>query len=157
LALRPYFNGLRKQRLAEAVLVPANRQHVVDAEVLELDEKVLGLLAGKPDAKHVGHGIDVVLVLDERTNTQGARPLALDLALDAAGRLFVDDLGAMARGVDERRVVGRQVLDQAQKILHIPAPQRRNDLVTDQGLGGPLQVLSDFHDDWRQRLAAISL
>jgi hypothetical protein len=72
-----------------------------------------------------------------------------DLALDAAGRLFVDDLGAVARGVDERRVVGRQVLDQPEEILHIATPQRRNDLVADQGLGGPLEVLGDFHDDWR--------
>jgi hypothetical protein len=43
------------QRLLVAALVAAHGQHVVDAQVAELDQEVLGLLAREALAEHVRH------------------------------------------------------------------------------------------------------
>ena len=94
----------------------------------------------------VGNGVDLVLVLDQRAQPQGAGPLALDALLDAAvGGLVVLDLRRVARDVDERRIELDQIVDQRQQVPDVLAAQRRNDLETDQRPLGAVQVLGDSH------------
>ena len=138
------------QRLDVARVVAAHRQHVLDAEVAQLDQRVLGLLAREAVAQDVRHGVDVVLVLDQRADAERARPLALDLALDRALVLLVHHLGGVAGDVDERRMERHQVVDQLEQAAQRAAALRRDDLVRDQGPRGPRQVLDDLHSScWR--------
>jgi hypothetical protein len=99
------------QWLLVALVVAANGQDVIDAKVAKLDEEVLRLLLGKPLAKNVRYGVDVVLVLDQRAHAKGAGALTFDRPLNAVRRLFVDNFGRMARDVDERRTMLHQVVD----------------------------------------------
>ena len=133
------------QRFLVAAVVAAHGEHVVDAEVLELDQEVLGLLAGEALAQDVGHGVEVVLVLDQRAEAERARALALDPALDPLRGLLVDHLRRVAGDVDERRPVDDELVDQRQEIAYVAAPERRDDLEADQRAVGAREVLGDFH------------
>ena len=117
-------------------LVAADGQHVVDAQVVQLDDGVFGLFAGEPGAQQVRHGVDAVAVLDDAADADGARPLLADPALDGAVGLFlVDGLGHVAGHVDEGRVHRRDLLDDVDDVAHGLAPRRRNDLEAEQGVG----------------------
>ncbi len=112
---------------------------------MELDEEVLGLLAGEALTQDVRHRVDVVLVLNEGTNAQGARPLPHDHAPQPGRRLLIDHLGGVAGHVDERGTVSRQVLNEAHERRQVAASPWRDDLEADQRSGGAFEVFSDLH------------
>src|SRR5690606_28189568 len=132
-----------------AEVVAADGEDVADAEVVELDQRVLGLLAREPAAEDVGHGVDAVAVLEGGTEADGAGPLPLDVAADrAVGELLVVRLGRVARHVDERRLEREQRLDDGEDLLDGAAAAGRDDLVGDERARGALVVLGDFHSPW---------
>ena len=133
------------QRLAVALVVAADRQDVVDAEVAELDEEVLRLLLREAVAEHVRHRVDLVLVLDQRAEPERAGALALHVALDAAVGLFVDDLGRVARDVDEGRPVLHELVHEAEDLTDVPAALGRDDLEADERPIGAREMLGDLH------------
>src|SRR5690606_16848223 len=92
-------------------VVAADGEDVADAEVVQLDEGVLGLLAREPPAEQVRHGVDAVAMLDGGAEAERAGPLPLDVsAVRTVGQLLVVRLGRVRRHVNERRLEGEQRL-----------------------------------------------
>ena len=133
------------ERLPVALVVAADGQDVVDAQEAELDEEVLGLLLGEAMAEDVGDRVDLVLVLNQRADTEGARPLALDVPLDSVRGLLVDDLRRMAGDVDEGRRVLLQIVHQREDVAHVVSPLRRDDLEADGRARRPGEMFGDLH------------
>ena len=59
---------------SRALAVAADREHVLDTEVVQLDQRVLGLFAREPVAEHVGTGStpNRYLIAAHRPNVPGA-------------------------------------------------------------------------------------
>jgi hypothetical protein len=93
----------------------------------------------------VGDGIDVVFVLDEGTDAEGAWPLSRYPPADAVRDVVIDDLSGMACDIDEWWPVFCEILDQAEQALQVAASCRGNDLKADEWPCGLSEVLSDSH------------
>src|SRR5690606_36491328 len=106
------------ERIGVALVVSAQRQQVLDAKIVDIDERVLGLLAREAVAEQVRDGVDPVAVLGGGAQADRAGPLALDVPADGAVRhLLVVDLGRVPGHVDERRLEGEQLLDDLEDAL----------------------------------------
>ena len=126
--------------------VSSDREDVLDPEIVQLDERILGLLAGEPVAQHVRDRVDVEAVLDRGAETERARSLARHAApVGAAGDLVPHGLRRVARDVDERRLVRHQRGDGLVDALHVGPAARRDDLDADEGVRGVREMLGDLH------------
>ncbi len=134
------------ERLAVSAVIAADCEDVVDAQVAQLDEEVLGLLLREPVAEHVGNGVNVVLVLDQGADTKCSGSLALDRALNALGCFVVHHLSRMAGDVDEGRVVLHQIVDHRHQVADVAAALGRDELETDERALCLGEVFSDLHD-----------
>src|SRR5262249_18003118 len=103
--------------------------HVLNAEVLQLDERVLGLVAGESRAQQVRYSLDPEPALDRRAQAQRSRTLTLDMAPQrAVGQLLVRYLRRVSSHVDERRLELNQLLDCLHHLVNRSTAQGRNDL-----------------------------
>ena len=133
-------------RLLVVGFVSANGQNVVYSQKIQLDDRVFGLFPGKPAAKEVRNRIDVVAVLDDPADADGARPFLADPAPDrAVPVLFVIGLGSMTGDVYERRFVRHDLLDDVENLLSALPARRRYDLVAEQRSVGSIEVLRHMH------------
>ena len=133
------------QRLGVANRVAADRQQVVDAEVVELDEEVFALFLAESLTENVRYGVDLELVLNERAEAEGSRPFPLHTPANPSGCLLVDHLGGVARDVNERWPVPAEIVDQAEQAVEIAAALGRDDLKADEGFAGTLEMLRHPH------------
>ncbi len=101
--------------------VPAHRQHVLDAEVVQFDDRVLGLFLGEAVAEEVRDGVDAPPGLDDPADAERARPLLAHPPHDAPVRLLLEGrFRRMAGDVDERRRDGRDLLHHLHDVQHRP-------------------------------------
>ncbi len=56
------------------------KQHIFDAQEIQVNQGILGFFFGESPADDMRHGIHFVMVLDGRTNAYGSRPLAYRFA-----------------------------------------------------------------------------
>ena len=126
--------------------VAADRQDVLDPEVVQLDQRVLGLLAGEPVAEDVRDRIDVEAVLDRGAESERARRLARDAPAERPpGHLVPDRLARVTRDVDEGRLVRQQRRHRLVDAFDVPTAARGDDLDADQRLRRVREMLDHLH------------
>src|ERR687897_1272734 len=73
---RPVSFTVRPSDAGARAGVAADHEHVLDAQIVQLDQRVLGLLAREPFTQDVRHRIDVEAMLDGRAHPERAGRLA---------------------------------------------------------------------------------
>ena len=110
-------------------LVAAQRQDVVQAEEVHVDERVLDVVLRQPAADQVGDHLDPVAVLDGGRYAHRAGAPPHDVPLDAAvGPLGLLDALAVEGDVDVGRIEGHQRIDGREDLLHAVAFERGQQL-----------------------------
>ena len=83
--------------------ITAQGQHVLYVEEVEVDQGILGLLAGEASTQQMRHGVYAIAVHDGGANADGTRPLANgDFFIKTRRILLVDELFAVIGDVDKR-------------------------------------------------------
>src|SRR5699024_3020217 len=62
--------------------IPANGQYVINAQVIKLNKRILGLFFGKTLTNQMRYGIYAIFVHNSRTEPDGAGTFALDMSAD---------------------------------------------------------------------------
>ena len=127
-------------------------QHIVQPQEVDLDQRILGLLAAEATADEVGHGVDVVLRLDGRANADGAGALAqAHLLQQAMAAVLVDDLLAVVGDIDEAGPMFQQGVDAFVDRADVLALEGRQDLEGEQRAVRSEEVVDDLHGGDKSR------
>ena len=107
-------------------LVAAQRQYVVQAEEIEVDQRILDVVFRLPAADQVRYDFDAVFLLDGGRDAHRAGAAAYDVPFDAAiGTHRLLDAFAVERHVDVGRVESDQPVDALEDAAHAVALERR--------------------------------
>lgn len=106
-------------------LVATQQQQVGDAEELEVEQHILGLLTGEPAAEDMGHNGDVVPVLDGGSHSHGAGAAAQRyLVEDTLGRFLVYVFASVGGDIDVAGGELAQLVDGAEQAVDACALER---------------------------------
>ena len=126
--------------------ISAQHQYVVDAEVVQVDECILGFIDAESAADQVRDGIDIVFIEDGGADAFGAGAFADHYFFKSAvGAFFENVLAAVIGHVDESRLVCHEGIEVFVQRLNAFSFQRRQHLKGDQGVFRPLDVFDYFH------------
>ena len=130
----------------EPGVVAMQGHQVVDAEIIQFDQGVLGLATGEAVAEQVWNRLYPEAPFDGGTDPNRAGAFALHVSSPRAiGHLFVVCLCRVAGDVDERRVERHQVLDDSHDLACRTTALGRDDLVRNKWFGGAFQEFCYFH------------
>ncbi len=115
----------RLKRLA----VAAQQKQILDAEEVEVEQRILSLLLREPLADDMRHGLNSILVLYRGRDGHCARALAhAHTAETAVGLFLIYILTVMRRDIDIRRIEILQTVDDVIHLEDTVAFQRRQNL-----------------------------
>lgn len=121
-------------------------QHIVDTQVIKVDQRILGLIYAEPAADQVWNGIHTVFVHDRRTYALCTRPLAHHHFLEATIRvLFKHVFTAMIGNIDERRLIFHQWIEVLIKRLDAFSLEGWQYFKRDKGVFRLVDVVDYFH------------
>ena len=128
-------------------LVAAQRQYVVQAEEIEVDQRILDVVFRLPAADQVRHDFHVVFLLDGGRDAYRAGAAAHDVPFDAAVlALGLLDSLAVEGDIDVSRVEGHQRLHGGEYLLHAVALERREQFEREAGAPGGDRFVDDLYD-----------
>lgn len=121
-------------------------QYIVDAQVMQVDERILGFVDAESAADQVRDRIDIVFIEDGRADALGAGALANHYFFKSAIGAFLEYVfTAVVGDIDESRFMCHQWVEVlVQRIDTFPF-QRRQYLKGDQRVFSPLDVIDYFH------------
>ena len=124
-------------RLGGTGIVAAYGQHILDAQIVQLDQRVFGLLAGKTLADDVGNRLHVIPVLDRRAETYRTGTLPFDVPLHTAiAEFLIVGLRRVGGHINEGRIELHHLVERFEHGLYGTAPFRGDDLKGDQRFFG---------------------
>ena len=121
-------------RLGNELLLPRRRvatqdEQVLEAQVLQVNNRILGLVLVEPAADDVRHGLDLVPVVNGRADADRARVLApRNLPGQARTHVFVHNPLLVIGNGDERRFERQQLVDRGEQLGNRPPLFWRGDL-----------------------------
>ena len=128
-------------------LVSAQRQHVVQAQEVHVDQRVLDVVFRQSAADQVRDHLHAVAVLDGRRDAHRPGAAAHDVPFDAAVlALGLLDSLAVEGDVDVSRVEGHQRLHGGEYLLHAVALERREQFEREAGAPGGDRFVDDLYD-----------
>ena len=128
-------------------LVAAQRQYVVQAEEIEVDQRILDVVFRLPAADQVRHDFHVVFLLDGGRDAYRAGAAAHDVPFDAAvGAHRLLDAFAVERHVDVGRVEADQPVDASEDAAAAVSFERRQQFESKAGAPGGDRFVDDIYD-----------
>ena len=93
-------------QIARSLVIAANEKEIVDAEEIEVEKSIFGLLLRKPTADDMGNSGDAVFVLERTGDCDGAGALEHAYSFQhAVGHRFIDIFAVMGGDVDEFGII----------------------------------------------------
>src|SRR5690606_5087621 len=127
--------------------VTLQHQHIIDAQEVQVDERILRFFFGKSATNDVRHSIDLILVLNSGTNTYCTRTFPRRALLKQSILLrLVYILFPVIRNVNKRWLEFHQRVNIRKQRFNILSLQWRKDFNSKEGFSvGAREVLGDLH------------
>lgn len=130
--------------------IAPDREHIIDVEEIEVDQRIFGILSGEAAADEVWHSVDTIAVHDGGADPHrtGPFPYGHFLVITAVP-LFINELFPVIRHVNKRRFELHEGVEGIENGLHAASFEGRKHFKGYQGLPfGLFKIFGDFHSVW---------